>query len=402
MNSDESFIPFFKPLMTDDEINDVNKCLKSGWLTTGPFTKQFEKNFAEYMGRTHAVAVNSCTAALHLALEAVGVESGDLVLVPTYTFAATAEVVRYLNAIPVLIDVQENTFNMDMRKAEDVLKKIKSGLPVRGVPDRHNGVKAMIPVHFGGQAVDVVQAKKLCSEYDLLLIEDCAHCCPAYYKDGKKWLMTGSSADIACYSFYANKTITTGEGGMALTDNSEWADRMRIMSLHGISKDAWRRFSKEGSWYYEITAPGYKYNMTDIAAAIGVNQLKKADFFCESRTRIAGIYNAEFQSVHGLTLPFTKEGIKHSWHLYIIRVDAMETGISRNEFITKLTAAGIGTSVHYIPLHLHPYYKENFNYSSDDFPVASKIYSEVVSLPIYPAMSDDDIYRVVATVKAMF
>jgi perosamine synthetase len=261
----------------------------------------------------------------------------------------------------------------------------------------------MIPVHFGGQAVDVEHAKRLCSEYELFLIEDCAHCCPAYYKteESEEWKMTGSSADIACYSFYANKTITTGEGGMALTDNPEWADRMRIMSLHGISKDAWKRFSKEGSWYYEITAPGYKYNMTDIAAAIGVNQLKRADDFHSSRERIAGIYNKGLKNLSGITLPSVKAGIKHSWHLYIIRVNNNESGISRNEFIEKLTAGGIGTSVHYIPLHLHPYYKENFGYNADDFPVASELYSEVISLPIYPAMSDDEIYRVISTVKTV-
>jgi perosamine synthetase len=290
---------------------------------------------------------------------------------------------------------------MDMNKAEEILRKTACGEYVPGVPEKHNGFKAMIPVHFGGQAVDIEHAGKLCSEYGLYLIEDCAHCCPAYYKtENGEWKMTGSSADIACYSFYANKTITTGEGGMALTDNPEWADRMRIMSLHGISKDAWKRFSKEGSWYYEITAPGYKYNMTDIAAAIGVNQLKKADDFHKARTEIAEIYNKEFADVPGITIPSVKQNVKHSWHLYIIRIND-SAGISRNEFIRKLADAGIGTSVHYIPLHLHPYYKENFGYRPDDFPVALKLYSQVISLPVYPAMSQEDIRRVTETVKSI-
>ncbi|HAN22002.1 MAG TPA: hypothetical protein DCP51_10110 [Clostridiales bacterium] len=233
---EDNFISFFRPSIGDEEINEVVDCLKSGWLTTAARTKKFEAEFSKYMGFSHAVAMNSCTAALHLALEAVGLKAGELVLVPTLTFATTAEVVRYFNAIPVLVDVREDDFCMNMEHAAQILSDIEAGKPVKGVPKRHKGVRAIIPVHYGGQVADVVSARRLCEKHGLFLIEDCAHCCPAYYQDGQgQWQMVGRSADIACFSFYANKTITTGEGGMALTESQEWADRMRVMCLHGIS-----------------------------------------------------------------------------------------------------------------------------------------------------------------------
>jgi len=232
------YIPFFKPSIGDEEIRDVTEVLKSGWLTTGKFAKQFEADFAEYMGAKYAVALNSCTAALHLALEAVGLKEGELVLVPTMTFAATAEVVRYFNAIPVLVDCNESDFCMNMDQVEEILEKLDKGVAVKGVPTDHKGVKAIVPVHYGGQAVDVTKCLQLCRKYGLKLIEDCAHCCPAYYKDSNdEWKMVGSSADIACYSFYANKTITTGEGGMATTNDEELADRMRVMALHHNARE---------------------------------------------------------------------------------------------------------------------------------------------------------------------
>ena len=403
MTEKNNYISFFKPSIGEEEIRDVNECLRSGWLTTGKFAKHFESDFAEYMGRDFAVALNSCTAALHLALEAIGLQANDLVLVPTYTFAATAEVVRYFNAVPVLVDSREDDFNIDMEQAAETLKKITAGEAVAGVPKKHNGVKAIIPVHFGGHAVDIDRCIELCGEYDLKLIEDCAHCCPAYYRDENgAWKMVGASADIACYSFYANKTITTGEGGMALTDNREWADKMRIMSLHGISKDAWKRFSREGSWHYDITAPGFKYNMTDIAAAIGVNQLKKADFFHSERRRIATEFSKKLADIPGITLPLEQKDVKHSWHLYLIRVDEQICGISRNTFIEKLTEDGIGTSVHYIPLHMHSYYVENYGYKPEDFPVARKLYVQAISLPIYPGLSDKEIDRICEAVSQKF
>ena len=400
MTIETDYIPFFKPSIGEEEVRDVNECLRSGWLTTGKYAKQFEQDFAGYMGRKFGVALNSCTAALHLSLEAIGLKEGDLVLVPTYTFAATAEVVRYFNAVPVLVDAGELDFNMDMEKAAGILDRITLGQPVCGVPQKHNGVKAMIPVHFGGQAVDVNRCLELCRKYKLKLIEDCAHCCPAHYLDADgNWQMVGSSADIACYSFYANKTITTGEGGMALTDNEEWADRMRVMSLHGISKDAWKRFTREGSWYYEITAPGFKYNMPDVAAAIGGNQLQKADAFYAERKRIAGIFSQKLAGIPGVILPVEREDVRHSWHLYVIRIDQDICGIGRNDFINKLTESGIGTSVHYTPLHMHPYYVENFGFKPSDFPAAYKLSQQVISLPIYPGLTGAEIDRVCDTVR---
>ena len=398
----DDYISFFKPSIGDEEIRDITECLKSGWLTTGKFAKQFEVDFAEYMGADFAVAVNSCTAALHLALEAVGLKEGELVLVPTLTFAATAEVVRYFNAIPVLVDCNESDFCMNMDHAEDILERISRGDRVPGVKPGHRGVKAIIPVHYGGQAVDVSKCLELCKRYGLKLIEDCAHCCPAYYRDGDgDWKMIGSSADIACFSFYANKTITTGEGGMAVTNNQELADRMRVMSLHGISKDAWKRFSKEGSWYYEIVAPGFKYNMPDTAAAVGVNQLKKANHFYKARKAVAKKLTEGLSGIPGLTLPVEREDAKHSWHLYVIRINKEICGISRNEFIEKMSAANIGTSVHYTPLHLHPYYVEKFGFKPCDFPVAEKLFHEIVSLPIYPALKDEEIERICQTVREL-
>ncbi|MBN1863870.1 MAG: DegT/DnrJ/EryC1/StrS family aminotransferase [Victivallales bacterium] len=402
MKEETEFISFFKPCIGDEEIADVTECLRSGWLTTGKFAKQFEADFASYMGAEFAVAVNSCTAALHLALEAVGLGEGDLVLVPTYTFAATAEVVRYFNATPVLVDSRMDDFNMDMGKARETILRVASNEKVAGVPEGHNGFKAMIPVHFAGQAVDVKRCADLCSEFGLKLIEDCAHCCPARYLDADgSWKTVGSSADIACYSFYANKTITTGEGGMALTNNEQWADRMRVMSLHGISKDAWKRFSKEGSWYYEITSPGYKYNMSDVAAAIGVNQLKKSDSFHAARKRIAAEFTERLSGIPGIVLPVEREDVEHSWHLYIIRIEENICGISRNAFIEKLKNAGIGSSVHYMPLHMHPYYAGKYGYEPDSFPVAKSLYQGAVSLPIYPGLSDQAIDKTCREIRKL-
>lgn len=396
------YISFFRPDIGQEEIDEVSECLRSGWLTTGGRCKRFESDFAAYIGRPHAVAVNSCTAALHLALEAVGLKEKEVVLVPTMTFAATAEVVRYFNAIPVLIDCHADDFCMDMDAAERTLEAIAAGKPVPGLPEKHGPVRAIVPVHYAGQAVDSVRCRKLADRYGLALVEDCAHCCPAYYRDAAgERKMVGTSADIACYSFYANKTITTGEGGMALTDNESWADRMRVMSLHGISKDAWKRFSKAGSWYYEIAAPGFKYNLTDVAAAIGIHQLKKANAFWERRQAIAKAYDALLRGVSGVITPIVKPGNEHSWHLYVIRVEEEKTGVGRDAFIDRLKEKEIGVGVHYMPLHLHPYYAQTFGLKPADMPVAAGIFKQIISLPIYPKMTDSEVERVADAVKAI-
>jgi dTDP-4-amino-4,6-dideoxygalactose transaminase len=376
----KEFLPFHLPDIGEAEIQAVVETIQSGWLTTGPRTKQFEEDFARYVGCQHAVAVNSGTAALHLALEAVGIKEGDEVLLPTMTFAATAEVVLYLRAWPVLVDCRRETLNLD----PDLLAKAISPK-----------TRAIIPVHFGGHPCDMEKILEVARTYNLTVIEDAAHALPARY-GGK---MIGTIGDITCFSFYATKTITTGEGGMATTANPEWAERMRIMSLHGISKDAWKRYTAEGSWYYEILCPGYKYNLTDMAAAIGIQQLKKCDRFWKQRQYYAGLYHKGFRDVPEITVPPVGEGLQHAWHLYVIQLDLERLRISRREFIELLKQQRVGTSVHFIPLHLHPYYRDNFGYRPEDFPNASAAFDRIVSLPIYPKMTEVDVQDVIETVR---
>jgi dTDP-4-amino-4,6-dideoxygalactose transaminase len=413
-------IPFYKPSIGNGEIDEVVATLKSGWLTTGPRTKQFETEFAAYLQQKHAVAVNSCTAALHLALEAIGLKGDHGVLVPTMTFAATAEVVRYFGARPVLVDCRTDDLNLDVEDAE---RKLKAELAA----GRH--VAAIIPVHYGGQICDIAGVTKLAKAYNLKIIEDAAHCCPAYLRaatassvtpgsapskgqniaepaapasdDSRSgdWLPVGSSADISCFSFYANKTITTGEGGMACTNNEEYAERMRIMSLHGISRDAWKRFTAEGSWYYEIIAPGFKYNLTDIASAIGIHQLRKADQFHERRTGIVELYRELLGDLEELILPTAHADRIHSWHLFAIRLRTERFKLDRAQFIEELRQRGIGTSVHWLPLHMHPYYRETFGYAPQDLPVAASIYPQLVTLPVYPDLTDGEVAYVCDSIK---
>ena len=377
-------IPFYKPSIGKPEIEEVVDCLRSGWLTTGPKTKQFEREFAGYMQRLHAVAVNSCTAALHLALEAIGLKAGQRVVVPTMTFAATAEVVRYFNATPLFADCRPEDLNLDVA---DAARRIESA--------KANGeeVVAIIPVHYGGQIGDVAGIKALAAKYHLRVVEDAAHCCPAYYRDddATPWKTVGTEAEITCFSFYANKTITTGEGGMACTDSAEMADRMRIMSLHGISRDAWKRYTSEGAWYYEVVAPGYKYNLTDLAAAIGLHQLRKADRLHERRCQRARLYSELLGDAEELVLPTVMANRIHSWHLFPIRLKLDRCQIDRAEVISEMKKAGIGASVHWMPLHMHPYYRQQLGCKPSDYPCAASIYPELISLPLYPDMTEEDV-----------
>jgi dTDP-4-amino-4,6-dideoxygalactose transaminase len=375
----EGLVPFAMPDIDEAEIDSVVETLRSGWLTTGPKVRRFEEDFANYVGCQHAVAVNSATAALHLALAAVGIEEDDEVLVPTMTFAATAEVVLYFKAKPVLVDCRRDTFNLDPDQIEKAITA---------------KTKAIIPVHIAGQACDMDRIMEIARVHDLRVIEDAAHALPSRYQ-GK---MIGTIGDITCFSFYATKTITTGEGGMATTESLEWADRMRIMGLHGISKDAWKRYTAEGSWYYEILYPGFKYNLTDIAAAIGIEQLKKCRRFWECRQRYATLYNEGLQDVPGIITPHVALDIQHAWHLYIMQLDLDQLRIGRNEFIALLKEENIGTSVHFIPLHLHPYYRDTFQYRPEDFPNASATFERIISLPIYPKMAEADVQRVIDAV----
>jgi perosamine synthetase len=387
-------IPFYRPSVGQAEIDEVVDTLRSGWLTTGPKTSQFEREFAAYVGRKHAVAVNSCTAALHLALEAIGLKSGDAVVVPTMTFAATAEVVRYFNAQPLLVDCRSSDLNLDLADAE---KRVQWAL------DRGQRVAAIIPVHYGGQIGDMSGVIALARKYRLCVIEDAAHCCPAFYRETEEapWKPVGAESDMVCFSFYANKSITTGEGGMVCTDNEAHADRIRIMSLHGISKDAWKRFTAEGSWYYEIVAPGYKYNLTDIAAAIGIHQLRRADELHCKRTALAEYYTDQLQSLAELEVPRCQPNRVHSWHLYAVRLRLEQLTIDRARFIEQLKARGVATSVHWMPLHMHPYYREIYGYAATDFPVAAGIYPRLVTLPLFPDMTLDQANYVVQCIRAV-
>ena len=380
--SEREFIPFHAPEIGDAEINSIVETLRSGWLTTGQKVKRFEADFARYVGCSHVVAVNSGTAALHLALEAVGIEEGDEVIVPTMTFTATAEVVLYFKARPVLVDCEPNTLNLDLNKIEQAITP---------------KTRAMIPVHMAGQPCAMDKIVEIARKHNLKVIEDAAHALPARYQ-GRT---VGTIGDITCFSFYATKTITTGEGGMATTENPEWAKRMRMMSLHGISHDAWNRYTKEGSWYYEVIYPGFKYNLTDLAAAIGLEQLKKCDQFYEARRRIARRYDQAFSDLPEVQIPSSASDVQHAWHLYIIQLRLERLKIDRTTFIKALSEHNIGTSVHFIPLHLHPFYKNTYGYRPTDFPQATAVFEAIISLPIYPSMKEESVDYVIGTVKKL-
>lgn len=374
------FIPFHRPQIEEDEVRSVVETLRSGWLTTGENVKRFEEDFAKYLGCDYAIAVNSCTAALHLALEAVGVGQGDEVIVPTMTFTATAEVVLYLNAVPVLVDCRRGDLNID----PDLIERTITAK-----------TKAIIPVHFAGQPCDMEPILHIAKNHKLFVIEDAAHALPARYLGSA----IGTLGDITCFSFYATKTITTGEGGMAATQNPEWAARMRMMSLHGISHDAWKRYSKEGSWFYEVLRPGFKYNLTDVAAALGLVQLAKCDRFREERRRIAALYDQGFADLNEIERPSVAPAREHAWHLYVIQLNLDRLRIDRGEFIEALKGRNIGASVHFIPLHLHPFYRNAFGYKPGDFPNAAAAYERILSLPIFPGMTDDQVERVIDAVR---
>jgi dTDP-4-amino-4,6-dideoxygalactose transaminase len=395
-------VPFFRPNIGEREIQEVVSCLRSGWLTTGPNAKAFEQEFATYVGAKHAVALNSCTAALHLALEAIGVRRGDVVVVPTMTFAATAEVVRYFDAIPAFVDCDASQC-LDVASLQTTLERLAAGQHVPGVPAAHGPVRAVIPMHYGGQMANVSEIKRIAALHDVAVIEDAAHTLPSFFRTDERaeWQAAGTTAKITCFSFYANKCITTGEGGMAVTDDAALAERMRIMSLHGMSKDAWKRFSSSGSWYYELVAPGFKYNITDMAAALGRVQLSRADELWSERKRVAHRYREALADVPGLDLPVELPNRKHAWHLFSLRLDLEVWKQGRDAFMDGLKQRGIGASVHWMPLHMQPYYRETYGLVPGDYPVAAALWPRLVSLPIFPGMLDDELDAVVAAIGSM-
>lgn len=392
-------IPFHRPAVGDEEIAAVTDVLRSGWLTTGEQCRQFENELAAFVGARHAVAVSSCTAALHLALEAAGVHAGDLVLVPALTFAATAEVVIYLGATPVLVDCERDTLDLDPRAAARVLADLDAGRRVPGVrvPGR---VRAIVPVHYGGQMADVDAVARLATVHGLRVVEDAAHAFPAFARaDDGSWRACGTTSEQTCFSFYANKTITTGEGGMLVTDSPELAEHARRMSLHGLSSDAWKRFGAGGSWRYEIVAAGFKYNLTDLAAALGRVQLRKATALCEARTRLAERYQELLGSVDELELPSVRPDRRSAWHLYPLRLRLELLAGDGGQFIDELHRMGIGSSVHWMPLHLHPFHRSRFGLRPGDFPVAEAEWPRLVSLPLYPTMTEAEQDRIAASVR---
>jgi perosamine synthetase len=382
-------VPFFRPDLTEQEVNEVVETLRSGWLTSGPKVNCFEHEFATAVGAKFAVAVNSCTAALHLAVEAMGLQQGQAVLVPTMTFAATAEVVRYQGAIPILVDCDPITGNMDLEDA-----KQKLSLPVVGI----------IPVHVGGFMMDMDSVNRFAAKNGLWVIEDAAHAFPAAWRSEKEanWQRCGEGTSaVTCFSYYANKTITTGEGGMAVTDNHKVAERMRLMSLHGLSHDAWGRYSANGSWDYKIVAPGFKYNLTDIAAAIGIHQLARSEEMRLKREEIAHRYIDALSDINEIELPPEDINRIHSWHLFPIRLKLNQLSVTRNTFIDELKQNGVGCSVHWRPLHLHPYYHDNFGYRPADCPTATELWKRLISLPIFPSMSDEEIEHTINVVRRL-
>ena len=375
------FLPFAKPLIGQNEIDEVIDTLRSGWLTTGKKTAQFETDFAQYIGTRNALAVNSATSGLHLAVDALGLAPGDLVATTTFTFTATAEILRYAGAHPVFVDIDPRTFNIDVAKLEVTLS-------------RTPGIKGILPVHFGGQSCDMDAIVRLARKYGCWVVDDAAHALPATH-NGR---LVGTLADATVFSFYANKTITTGEGGMVVTNRDDLAKHMRTMRLHGIDRDAFSRYTVGGaSWYYEVVAPGFKYNMMDICAAIGIHQLKQADDFQLRREAIARMYDEGLGQLP-VTTPFiAAPNDRHAYHLYVIQTDPEH--LSRDALVKRLLEQGIGTSVHFIPLHLQPYWRDTYKLARGDFPMANAVYERCVSLPIYPAMSDSDVERVIEAVR---
>lgn len=374
----DTFLSFSLPLIGAEEIDEVVEALKSGWLTSGPRTRQFEKDFCQAFGSPAALTLNSCTAGLHIALKVLNIGPGDEVITTPMTFAASVNVIEHVGATPVLVDVEPDTLNLQPDAVERAITP---------------NTKAVIAVHYAGHPVELYALRSLCDEYGLHLIEDAAHAIGAAF-DGQP---IGSGSNLTAFSFYATKNLTTGEGGM-LTGSAELLEQARIFSLHGMNREAWSRYSAGGKWAYDIVEPGFKYNMTDLQAALGLQQLRRFDRMQARRREIVQTYNSAFRNHAAFLTPTTRDHVTNAWHLYVLRLRSFELTINRNQFIDEMTARNIGTSVHFIPIHMHSYYRDKYNYHPDDFPVAHGAFQNMLSLPLSPSMSDQDVADVIDAV----
>ena len=369
------FLSFSPPAIGPTEREEVMDTLQSNWITTGPKTNAFEARLQEYFGAPGVVALNSCTAGLHVGLLAMGIGPGDEVIVPTMTFCATANVVEHVGARPVLVDIARDTLNIDPAAAE------------RAITDR---TRAIVPVHYAGHPVDLDAILGLASHHNLQVLEDAAHAISAEYQGVK----VGARRNLAAFSFYATKNLTTGEGG-CLTGDPELVDRARILGHHGMNRDAWKRFDQTGTWYYEVVVPGFKYNMTDVQASLGLRQLDRLSQFQSRRRELVALYHQHLSLLPEIELPVEREGVLSSWHLYVIKLNLDRLRISRNAFIEELKARKIGTSVHYLPAHMQPFYREKYGYQPDDCPAAAAAFDRIISLPLHPLLTNGDVADVV-------
>lgn len=376
----KSYLPFSKPCLDNEEKAEVIAALDSGWLSTGPRTRRFEDEIKRMIGAKNALAISSCTAGLHLALVSADIGPGDEVITSPFTFISTANVILQTGAKPVFSDIRFDTYNIAVEQLE-----------ARITPR----TRAVIPVHYGGQPCDMEEIMDLARKNNLLIIEDAATAIGAKYKDR----YIGSWDDrVTVFSFYANKVMTTGEGGMLLTGIDEIAEKARILSLHGMTRDAWKRYSETGSWYFEVNAPGFKYNMTDIQAALGLSQLQRLEWFIERRKNICKLYDEAFSEIDEIITPWVSPQVRHSRYIYPILVENNRLRIDRNQFIEALKAENIGTSVHYIPVHFHPFYQRTFGLGRGDYPVTESVFDRLISLPLFPQMTDDDVQDVINAV----
>lgn len=374
-----TFIDFAPPCLGPEEAQEVVDTLRSPWITTGPKTARFEREFADYLGAPEALALNSCTAALHTALVSMGIGAGDEVITTTLTFIATVNVIEHVGARPVLVDVEPDTLNIDPQKVAQAITP---------------RTRAIIAVHYAGHPAELDHLRALAELHGLALIEDAAHALPATYRGH----LIGSGSNPVAFSFYATKNMTTGEGGM-LTGQPELLAHSRVVALHGMNRDAWRRYERHGSWRYNVTMPGFKYNMTDIQASLGLCQLRKLEAFHARRAEIAARYSEAFALDDALETPVERAHVRHAWHLYVLRLRTEQLGISRDAFIEALRARNVGASVHFIPVHHHEYYRVKYDFAPEDFPVANEAFERMISLPLHPALTDENVDDVIAVVR---